>query len=58
MTHDASDVVPLNFRRVLDALEEAIEYDGTLVIRDEHGAPVLTLKDASVHETGAVGWVE
>jgi hypothetical protein len=55
----ASDVTPLDFRHVLDALEEAIEHgDGSLTIYGEHGVPVLVLKDASVTETGAIGWVD
>lgn len=58
MTEHASDVTPIDFRRVIEHLEEAIDSgDGSLVIHDEHGAPVLVLKDASVTETGAIGWV-
>lgn len=58
MNEHASEVVPLNFARVIEALEEALDADGSLTIVGENGAPLLVLRDASVHETGAVGWVQ
>jgi hypothetical protein len=57
MSHP-TDVLNLDLRRVVEAIEAAIDDDGTLVLYDEDGTPFVTLRDASATDTGAVGWVD